>query len=291
MTDSSMIDTSVSSVYDQTLQRPLTLTGVGLHSGQQATLTLRPRATSGRVLHRVGQSPVSLCVSEVTQTRRCTEVAGAMTVEHVLAALYALGYTAVDLELWGPEFPILDGSALPVVQALQQQHPRSLGSRRKICRVPEAFSLNVGDCEIRVRPAETLCIDYVLEYPLSDKDSPDKDASGNNVLRFSRHYAGHSVFEEQIAPARTFVFERDITHLRAAGQAQGGSLDNAVVFDDAGQPLNVLRFEDEPVRHKILDLLGDLALLGAEVQAHIQVWRGGHTAHVKLVQQLEKYVR
>lgn len=265
-------------IHDLTPGRALYFAGVGLHGGRYNRLCILPRATPGFWL-RTQQAPAGfpLTVSQVSGTRRCTTVSGIQTVEHVLAALYGLGISAADLVIDGDEFPILDGSALPVTQALQQCTPRALMSHRRTLRVTRGFELKEDNWWIRVRPAKGLHLHYTLDYTLSQQE--------RYVL--SGHYRPEEGFREALAPARTFVFERDVVALRAAGQALGGTLENALVLDDAGRAINSPRFDNEPLRHKLLDLMGDLALLGANLEASIEVFRGGHTSHVKLVQQLQ----
>ena len=266
---------------DLTLGRALFFAGIGLHGGRFHRLHILPRNTPGFWL-RTDRFPggFPLTVDQVSSTRRCTTVNGIQTVEHVLAALYGLGFTAAELIIEGDEFPILDGSALTVVQALQRSAPRRLITQRRRLRLSQAFELSDSDgsWSIQVAPARGLHLHYTLDYKLPSQ--AHYLASGS--------YGPTHCFATELAPARTFVFEREVTALRAAGQALGGNLDNAVVLDDSGQALNPIRFENEPLRHKLLDLMGDLALLGANLDASIRVFRGGHTSHVKLVQQLQK---
>jgi UDP-3-O-[3-hydroxymyristoyl] N-acetylglucosamine deacetylase len=266
-------------LYDLTPGRALYFAGVGLHGGGYNRLCILPRSTPGFWL-RSAQVPggVSLTVDHVSSTRRCTAVGGIHTVEHVLAALYGLGITAAELVIEGDEFPILDGSALPVVQALQGTTPRRLPTKRRTVVVKHAFELGDGDAwHIRVRPANGLHLHYALDYALPQ--------GGRYAL--SGSYTPADCFATVLAPARTFVFEREVLALRASGQALGGTLDNALVLNDCAEAINLPRFDNEPLRHKLLDLMGDLALLGANIEASIEVFRGGHTSHVKLVQQLQ----
>lgn len=264
--------------HDLTPGRALCFFGVGLHGGRHNRLRILPRSTPGFWL-RTDQAPdgFSLTVDQVSSTLRCTSVGGIRTVEHVLAALYGLGISAAELVIEGDEFPILDGSALPVVQALQQCPPRQLLTQRRTLRVPQAFELKGDTWRIHVRPARGLHLHYVLDYALPQQGR----------YELSGEYGPSDCFTTALAPARTFVFEREVVALRAAGQALGGSLDNALVLDDFAQAINPSRFDNEALRHKLLDLMGDLALLGANIEASIEVFRGGHTSHVKLVQQLQ----
>lgn len=285
-----------------TLGAPLCFEGVGLHSGVPARLRLLPSDRPGYWLYSDMYPQGVLMTSEhVQSTRRCTRLADVDTVEHVLAALYGLGFGAAELWIEGPECPILDGSAQPFAQALWEtpQAPVSLPFQRRPLVVKQPFTLSGSDTRdwcVQVTPAPVLSVHYVIDFPLHQPTSVVKH------YQRQAHYEHWSVqpergrqenaFLKHIAPARTFVFAHEIQALQAAGQALGGSLDNAVVLDSQGQALRPLRFDDEPVHHKILDFLGDLALLGADidVQASVQIYKGGHTAHVKLVEHLQGFI-
>ncbi len=279
-----------------TLQKPLVFEGVGLHRGTRSVLQILPAQRPGFWLRQTHDAAsqrgpaVPITVAQVTGTRRCTAVAGVDTVEHVLAALYALGYSAAELRLTGEEFPILDGSALPFAEALHQSPRQKLSFSRPVLAVASPFTLNDlrGVWQIHVAPWRGLRLDYTLDFALPGDHGLRYQAQGT----YRREQAETAVtdFLTQVAPARTFVFAHEVAALKQAGQALGGSLDNAVVLDGQAQPLQPLRLPHEPVQHKLLDLCGDLALLGPhiDVHAHIQVVKGGHTAHVTLVQHLQQ---
>lgn len=285
-----------------TLGAPLGFEGIGLHSGVPARLRLLPSDRPGYWLYSdVHPQGVLMACEHVQSTQRCTRLAGVDTVEHVLAALYGLGYGAAELWLEGPECPILDGSAQPFAKALWEtpQAPVALPFQRRPLTLKQPFTLgdpDTGSWCVQVVPAPVLSVHYVIDFSLLQPTSV--------AQRYQRqaHYEHQCVqperggqgnaFLKHIAPARTFVFAHEIQALQAAGQALGGSLDNAVVLDAQGQALRPQRFDDEPVHHKILDFLGDLALLGADidVQASVQIYKGGHTAHVKLVEHLQGFI-
>lgn len=274
-----------------TLASPLHFEGVGLHRGLPSRLHILPARRPGFWLRRASASQaIAMDVTQVTGTQRCTAVAGLETVEHVLAALYALGYSAAELVLWGEEVPILDGSALPFATALQQIPRQPLPFARQVVAVDTPFALTdpQGRWEINVAPARGLRLDYTIDFPLPGTAAERYQARST----YERQQAEKAIsdFLNDVAPARTFVFAHEIAALQQAGQALGGSLDNAVVLDAQGKPLRPLRMPQEPVQHKLLDLCGDLALLGAQLDlhAHIQVLKGGHRAHVTLVQHLRR---
>lgn len=277
-----------------TLQEPLTFEGVGLHRGRRSILQILPARRPGFWLRQLSDAAPAeamlMSAAQVTGTRRCTAVAGIETVEHVLAALYGLGYSAAELVLSGEEFPILDGSALPFAEALHRSPRQQLPFSRPVLAVSSSFTLNdpYGVWQIQVSPWHGLRLDYALDFALPGEGSSRYQAGAS----YRREQAETAVtdFLTQVAPARTFVFEHEVAALKQAGQALGGSLDNAVVLNAQAQPLRPLRMPHEPARHKLLDLCGDLALLGPhlDLQAHIQVLKGGHTAHVTLVQHLQQ---
>lgn len=260
-----------------TLAEPVFLTGIGLHTGRPGHVSLFPHPHPGIWLGPVEQAHL-LDWRRVEDTRLCTRAAGIMTWEHLLAALTGLGISAVRIELEGPEIPILDGSAAPFVQAFQTAGLKTLGQRRFVYRLKQPWQWQHGDTQITATPGPQLEIDYQIHYTRSQ-----------GVLSQRRHFVwSPKAFVSELAPARTFAFAADVAELLASERAQGGSLANALLLEETGLPRNGLRFTDEPVRHKLLDLMGDLALLGAPLQARLRVVRGGHQAHVTMVKTLQE---
>lgn len=274
----------------QVLTRPLSWQGVGIHTGQPVTLTLRPLSPDQRaILYREAGSlwllrrrtsrrsyewPVS--TRFVVRTAQATSIGESRvhvaTVEHVLAALMGLRVGGVVLEVDGPEVPILDGSAEPFVEALRESLAEAAEPWPSV-RLPEPISVASGPAWIRAEPAERLTVEYTVEFdhPVIGRQTwtgtwPDVD------------------FGRDLAPARTFGFLRQADELRARGLARGASPENTVLLDETAVVNPPLRFPDEFVRHKVLDLLGDLALLGGGwPRARIQAYRGGHRLHIELV--------
>ena len=199
------------------------------------------------------------------------------TVEHLLASLFALGIDNVRVEVDGDELPVMDGSASPFVELVRRAgRRRSEVPRRRVCP-SRVLEIRDQDRFIRVSPADRLEIDYAIEFA-----HPEIGRQRLSVPSFDEAY-----FVEQIAPARTFGFADEVEVLRRNGLARGGNFDNAIVLDDR-RILNAdrLRFPDEFVRHKVLDLIGDLALLGGGLVARIEVERGGHALHHRMVRAL-----
>ncbi len=274
----------------RTIAEKISCTGVGLHSGAPAELRLIPaRADSGVTFVRTDRrDPVEVPASLafVTSTRNATTLGRdgdeIGTVEHLLAALYALGVDNVRVEVDGPEIPVLDGCASSFAFLIRSAGIFSQQATRSVLRVRRAIEIRDGERWIRVEPAPSLQIAYVLDF--------DHPLIGRQAREFPEIDA--EIFEREIAPARTFGILRDVNALRRAGLARGGSLDNAVVLG-ATRVLNPggLRWPDEFVRHKILDLLGDLALLGARIEGRVRVVRGGHVLHHRLAAAIAAQIR
>ena len=251
------------------------LPGVGLHTGEHVAARFVPAARgSGLRVRRVDlgvELPVQL--SSLRPATRCTciEVAGArvQTVEHALAALVGLGVTDAVLEVDGPEVPQLDGSALPWVEAARAA-ALLVGERRPV--VARRQSVRDGRRTLAVAPGPDVLVTSTVEFA--------HPSIGRAAVRWS---GDPDDFVRRIAPARTFALLEDVEALRAAGAIRGGTLAAAVVLGPDG-PLNAegLRFPDEPARHKLLDLLGDLALVGGAPRGSVQAHRYGHGLIAKL---------
>jgi UDP-3-O-[3-hydroxymyristoyl] N-acetylglucosamine deacetylase len=198
------------------------------------------------------------------------------TVEHLLSALVSQGIDNVIVELSTPEVPIMDGSAAPFIYLIREEAGiRRLGSPRNYLKVTRAVSLTSGDKHIALYPADELRVSYTISF-----DHPLLRHQSRTIV------IDEESFVEEIAPARTFGFLKEVETLRQKGLALGGSLDNAVVLGETGVLNNTLRFEDEFVRHKILDLIGDLALVGYPIVGHIVAHRGGHALHTAFASKL-----
>ena len=268
----------------RTIAEKVSCLGMGLHSGRPVQLTLHPaRANSGIVFRGTGRDGVEIPArpSHVSSTAQATTLARdglcVSTVEHLMAALYALGIDNVGVEVDGPEIPVMDGSAASLVCLIRsagvfvQQEPRG------VLRVERVVEVREGRRWIRVSPNRGLRISYAVDF--------DHPAIRRQELHIPR--MGPGVFERELARARTFGFLDDVHRLWQDGLARGGSLANTVVLD-AERVLNPdgLRWPDEFVRHKVLDLLGDLALLGLPLEGHVEVECGGHALHQAMVRSL-----
>jgi UDP-3-O-[3-hydroxymyristoyl] N-acetylglucosamine deacetylase len=260
-----------------TLAAPVERSGVGLHSGGVSRVRLEPSEQPG---FRVGwldapQEPLQLLQpSQVCETQLCTALKldqrRLATVEHLLAALAGVGLTAVTLLVEGDEIPLLDGSAQPWVEAIAEAGLQGLGSRPVSEPLSRPITLQQGQSFVTALPSDRLRLAAAIEFPQA--------AIGRQF--FSLELTPEA-FVRDIAPARTFGFREQVEQLRAAGLIQGGALDNALVCDGDHWLNPPLRFADEPVRHKLLDLLGDLALAGLP-QAQVFAFRGSHGLHTAL---------
>jgi len=260
----------------RTVRRPVTCTGIGLHSGNKVTLSLRPAPAGYGIRFQrsdLGGLEIPATVTHLGgiqyQTGLTREAVSVETVEHLLAALTALAIDNVIVELNHPEVPIMDGSAAPwVYLILNEAGVKRLQAPRRVLKVLRPISLTQGDKRIALYPSEHFKVTYSIsfDHPLLRHQS--------KTMRITEES-----FVEDIAPARTFGFLKEVEMLRQRGLALGGSLDNAIVLGETGVLNNALRFEDEFVRHKILDVIGDLSLVGHPVVGHLVAHRGGHALH------------
>jgi len=267
--------------YRRTLRRDVGCTGIGLHSGKPVRLALKPApAGHGIRIRRVDvgvEIPASL--ESLARLDHATTLSkdgvSIETVEHLLSALVALGVDDVLVEVDGAEVPILDGSAAPFVILIHEAGLRPQKLQRQYLKILRPIEVVRGAKSARLVPADHLEVSYTIGF-----DHP--------LLR--HQHAAYRVtaetYADQIAPARTFGFLREVETLRRNGLALGGSLENAVVIGESGVLNNKLRFEDEFVRHKILDALGDLALLGYPVIGRLEAVKAGHALHAALAQKL-----
>lgn len=270
-------------IWQKTIARPVEVQGIGLHSGQPVKLTILPAAANQGVRFRRADLPgrpiLRAHFSRVADTTRATTLkeggATLSTVEHLLAALYGLGIDNALIEVHGAEIPILDGSARPFVEALLQAGALPLPWPRTYLVLRRTVEVKNGHGWMRAMPGQPR-ISYRIEFP-----HPLLSRQRFGIPLDAEH------FRREIAPARTFGFLREVTFLQSRGLALGGSLDNAVILDEVGV-LNPegLRFPNECVRHKILDALGDLALLGFPLLGVVMVNRGGHELHHQFLTEL-----
>ena len=250
--------------------------GVGLHSGEEAAVRLTPSERPGFHLRfEDDPEPIQLSPDQVRDSPLCTTLdfghRRVATVEHLLAALAGCGLSHVEIVVDGQEVPLLDGSALGWVEAIAEVGFEPATSERPAApQLEQPVVRYRGNSVITATPADRFSLVGIIDFPQA--------AIGRQQLTLE---LTPQRFVEEIAPARTFGFREQVDQLRAAGLIKGGGLDNALVCDGDSWLNPPLRFPDEPVRHKLLDLIGDLALVGFP-QAQVLVYRGSHGLHTDL---------
>ncbi|HET6231175.1 MAG TPA: bifunctional UDP-3-O-[3-hydroxymyristoyl] N-acetylglucosamine deacetylase/3-hydroxyacyl-ACP dehydratase [Longimicrobiaceae bacterium] len=267
-----------------TIARPGEMEGVGLHTGCDSRLRLLPGAVNtGIVFRRMdmdGQPEVPAHVSHVVSTDRGTTIglgeAKVHTVEHLLSAVVAHGVDNLVVELHGAEPPAADGSAAPFFNLIAQCGVQEQDAPAKVISVTESFALAKGVAEYVVAPADSYRISTTIDF--------DHPLIGR---QFGSFRITQDAFQGEVAAARTFCRDSEVEEMRARGLVQGGTVSNAVVLTDAGVMEGTeLRFPDEFVRHKTLDIVGDLALTGARIHGHVVAERPGHQGNVALAKEL-----
>lgn len=260
----------------QTIKRQVSCAGIGLHSGQKVTLTLKPAPADTGIRFRRTDLGIEIpaSVDHVSAVQYATVLgrdgATVETVEHLLAALVATGIDNVVVELSQREVPIMDGSSAPFLFLLQEAGVKTVGRPRQYLKVLRPVQVASGDKRIAIYPSDHFKVSYTISF---DHPLLRHQTRTERITELS--------FSEHIASARTFGFLKEVEWLRQQGLALGGSLENAIVIGDTGV-LNALRFDDEFVRHKILDLVGDLALVGHPIVGHVVAHRAGHALHTDL---------
>ncbi len=271
----------------QTLAAKVERSGVGLHSGILSQVQVLPAEVGeGRYFVRTdlpGQPIIPARVEAVRQTLLSTELAtdaaNVRTVEHLLAALAGMGVDNARIEINGAEIPLLDGSAQEWVQAIGSVGLVAQAAERPQYQLTTPIWVRQEDAFVAALPASELRFTYGIDFELT--------AIGNQWFSWSpQSLLKQDSFAEAIAPARTFGLAHQIEHLQQQGLIKGGSLENALVCDRTGWINPPLRFSNEPVRHKLLDLVGDLSLLGTLPQMHVLAYKASHHLHVQLTQQL-----
>ncbi|OGP18597.1 MAG: UDP-3-O-[3-hydroxymyristoyl] N-acetylglucosamine deacetylase [Deltaproteobacteria bacterium GWC2_55_46] len=270
----------------QTLRNVIEFSGVGLHTGCEVSVRILPSCgDTGITFFRrdlPGSSAIRAVSSNVTSTSYATSLgsrgATVSTIEHLMAAFYGMGVDNAIVELNGPEVPIMDGSAAEFVGMVESAGLVTLSTPRRYMVIKKPIKVVEDDKYIFLMPSEEagLSINYAIDFshPFLAKQS------------FSRPFS-KDVFRKELGSARTFGFLKDVEMLRANGLARGGSLENAIVISDT-EILNEggLRYPDEFVRHKVLDLMGDISLVGAPIMGKLIAYRSGHALNHKLAQEI-----
>ena len=269
----------------RTIAEPIAFSGIGLHTGNLTTVTFRPAAPdSGVTFYRTdmpGRPSIRAEIDQVVDVSRGTTIGNGEirvhTVEHVLAAIVGMGIDNLDIDVDANETPVGDGSSLPFLTVLKKAGIVEQDRERKYIKIEEPVYYRNGDVTLSVLPADELRVTMTIAF--------DHVAVGTQYASFT---ITPETFESEIASARTFCFLREVKMLQDQGLIRGGTLENAVVIGDESILNDDLRFPDEFVRHKVLDLLGDLFLLGRPIKGHIVAVKSGHAMHVKFTQLIKK---
>ena len=273
----------------RTLAKSVSVTGVGLHSGERVRLTLHPAAENSGISFRrtdltgeqgqiIALSPYLINDTRLSSTVVTEHGVRVGTIEHIMSALAAYGIDNILIELNAPEIPIMDGSSLPFVYLLQDAGIVDQAAEKRFLRIKTPVEVREPDKWVRFEPYDGFKITLTIAF--------DHPVFNRSKQTFTIDFAGQSYLDE-IARARTFGFMQEVEYLRENGLAQGGGLDNAVVLDEY-RVLNAdgLRYGDEFVKHKVLDAIGDLYLLGHPLLASFTAHKSGHALNNALAREL-----
>lgn len=268
----------------RTLVDSVSCTGIGLHSGEKVRITIKPAPpdTGIRFIRKDlrGKRVIRADFDSVINTTMCTVVgkngSHVSTIEHLMAAFFGSGIDNAVVEIDGPEVPIMDGSAAPFIFLLKSTGIKEQRKPKDFILIKKTLNIQEGNRSITIKPSKELKISFTIDFhhPLISNQQYDFSFSGKKFI-------------DEISRARTFGFLKDIETLREAGLAKGGSLDNAIVIDDF-RVLNEdgLRYPDEFVRHKILDFLGDIAVMGTPIIGHFIINKSGHSLNHAMLKKL-----
>lgn len=266
----------------RTIKNEVSFEGIGLHTGRYAKVTLKPASRDNGItfIRSDKNMVIKAHVGSVIDTAFATTIgqdgAKIRTVEHIMAALAGLGIDNIFVDVNGPEIPILDGSSMELISILLKAGIAKQGKKRPYLRIKRPVIFDDGNSKVAALPYEGSRITYSIFF----------NHYGFGEQRLSIEI-NEETFAREIAPARTFGFLKDIEYLRTNGLAKGGSLENAIILGENGV-LNSsgLRFKDEFVRHKVLDSIGDLAILGFPIYGHIIANKSGHSTNIKFLKKL-----
>ncbi len=300
----------------QTLEREVVFTGIGLHTGRRTRVTVCPAPTDHGVVFVSEGQRIPALAENIGDTTRCSALIKGdtviHTVEHLMAALYALGVDNAEIHVEGPEPPALDGSALPFAEALLDAGIRLQDRLAHQIHLDDWAWVQEGDRHVLVVPDDRLTVIAAVDFgrPFAGPQCFCYSLEGRQQSRKALGLVGQasskvaamlppmrqpaaeggtplSVFMDELAPARTFCFEDWIASIRAAGLGEGGSIDNTLVLSETGTS-TPMRFPDELARHKTLDLLGDLALVGGRLRACVVAIKAGHSLHIAAARRIRR---
>ena len=269
-------------MFQKTIKKPVSFSGIGLHTGEKSTIFLKPAPADTGIIFILNNKKIRLSPDNISDTTRSINIGTGkeriMTVEHLSAALYMSGITNLYIHMDNNEVPAADGSSMPFIKLINRAGTRIQKKPVKKLGLDRPIRLIDKDRFIIGLPSDRLKITYGIDFdhPVLKNQSIHLD---NITLK---------TFNKQIAPARTFGFEKEVDSLRKRGLALGGSLKNAVVLTDIGYLNKKLRFKDECIRHKVLDFLAMLSLLNQPIYGHFILYRSGHEFDLKFIKLLKR---
>jgi len=258
----------------KTIKQAFSLSGLGLHSGTKSSLNFSPAPPNTGIVFVKERKLIKAGIESVKDSRRGTTLNGIAVVEHLLAAIFGLGLNNLQVELNGEEIPVMDGSALPYLEAFEAAGLIEQPEREKAFTLNSPIKVSDGDAYIEALPSSGFSVYFMVDFPVVGKQHFLFDPQKNS-------------FKKEIAPARTFGYIEEYELLKEQGLARGASFENALILSKDGY-VNTPRFADEMVRHKILDLIGDLALLGQPLLAEVKAFKSGHKLNLALARQILK---
>jgi UDP-3-O-acyl N-acetylglucosamine deacetylase len=259
----------------RTIKKPFKLSGVGIHSGKESFLVVSPAPVdSGITFLLKNGKKIPALVEHVKETHRGTTLGGIAVVEHLLSAVAGLQIDNIEIKINGDELPVLDGSALPYAKALKKAGIAEQSVPRNYLTLASPVKVSDGEASVEALPHRGFKVHFMVNFP----------GVGEQARSFDLQQGD---FENEIAPARTFGYIEEYELLKEQGLGRGAGFENALVLGKDGY-INTPRFPDEPVRHKILDLLGDFVLLGQPLQAEIKAHKSGHNLNIELIRRILK---
>ncbi|UCB47430.1 MAG: UDP-3-O-[3-hydroxymyristoyl] N-acetylglucosamine deacetylase [Spirochaetota bacterium] len=276
--------------FQNTIGESAKLNGVGLHSGEKSTITLRPAPINTGIVFIPEGETIEHGIKAHFESLRDTHNAitigsngfDVRTIEHFMATFYALDITNLYVMVGGHEMPILDGSSQDIVEAIERAGVVAQNAFHDTFYLPYPVWVEEDGCYLIALPSNGFKVTYTIDFTSKSR------AIGTQTAHF---IITPEIFKTNIAPARTFGFFEDIDSLRANNLALGGSLDNALLYTREGLVNDNLRFENECVRHKVLDLIGDLSLTGCRVMAHLIAYKSGHSMDMNLVKKIDAVIK
>lgn len=260
--------------YQRTIKKNVTFEGIGLHKGEKIKITFKKAfANTGIVFNdKIKNESIRIAKNKITDTVLCSTLSGnnskIFTIEHLMSALALLGIDNIEIDVYGNEVPIVDGSAYPFIMILMEAGIEELKEKRKYLRINKPVIINKDDKILKLEPFDGFEVDFTIDF-----EHPFIKSTGNN----HKFNAYNKNYLTDISKARTFGFLKDIEFLKEKGLVKGGSLENAIVLDEYNMMnKESLRYDNEFVRHKILDLIGDFYVDGMQILAKITSLKSGH---------------